>query len=226
MNIQSTAVRPAQAQRAKLSEDFKEKKEAFLAVSNDYFERSETYSKWGNRIGFGLGAGVLVAGGFAMAKFLPGVKEYGAAFPPVLAAAGTVWATIKIAQGLMAKELKKADFQQKREDLVQARDQYRTALLDEVNDPGVTEIVNKRWDNLKEYEDPNSKFPTNVELHLLNQVDQLEFLADQRASGHGWMKPLAHATDDPARFQEEAETVKENPGIHKVLVDSVGTQQG
>lgn len=225
MNIQSTAVRPAQTPRAKLSEDFKEKKESFLAVSNDFFERSDSYYKWANRIGFGLGAGVLAGGTYLMSQLLPGPADYGTAFPPVLAAAGTVWATIKIAQSMLAKELKKADFQHKREDLVQARDQYRTALLDEVNDPGVTEIVNKRWDSLKEYEEPKSKFPTNVELRLLDQVDQLEFLANQRADGPGWMKSLAHAQDDPARFQEEAEIVKENPGIHKVLVDSVGTQQ-
>lgn len=222
MKIQSTLSRPAIAsQRQELAKEFKEAKERFEVATEDHFQRSETYHKWGTRIGFSLGAGALVGGGLLVAKYAPGLDGYGAAFPAVAAGAATVAVAAYVTNKLVEKKLSQTDFQASRESLVDIRDQYRASLLQEVDDADVASITGARWMELKPYENVNAKQPTGVELKLLKQVEDLEFLADQRIAG-GWQQALGHAVDDPVVLRREFAAVKRNDGIQKVMTDALG----
>lgn len=219
MNIQSTLSRPAQLNRRELGKEFQAAKEDFQTKAADHSDRFESYEKWGTRIGFGLGAGVLVGGASLMLKFAPGVEGYGMAFPPVLAAAATVGIAWKVTNMMLENKLEESDFQQTRETLVEKRDQYRESLLAEVDDAEVSSITGARWNELRAREDQNAPTPTRAEKRLLTEVEELEFLANGRQSD-GWLGALAHAQDDPKVFVREADTVQSNGGIHKVMVDA------
>ena len=162
-----------------------------------------------------------MGGGFLVHNFAPGLHSYAAAAPPVLAAAATVSLGMFLTNKLLEKTLSKSGFQQSRENLVGLRDQYRDALLQEINDPGVQSITQARWDEMKPFEDASAKKPTHAERNLLEKVDRLEYLADSRIAG-GWVQELAHAQDDPVLFHKEVQTVKRNGGIHTVMKNALG----
>ena len=222
MNIQSSSAHRQPLQnRRELGAKYAKAREEFQSKSNDHFERAENHEKWGTRLSFGAGAGVLVGGGFLVHKFAPGLDGYGAAFPPVFAAAATVGLGMFITNKLLEKKLSETGFQQSRENFVGIRDQYREAMLEEIDDAGVSSITQARWDALKPYEDIQAKQPTRVERSLLEKVDRLEYLADSRIAG-GWIQELAHAQDDPVLFQNEVKTVERHSGIHTVLKKAHG----
>lgn len=142
---------------------------------------------------------------------------FAAVLPGFAAGAAVHYATGK----LMGNSLSKTDFMADRVELVAARDQYREALLQEINDDGVTSITTARWDKIQQYEVQGSLTPTRSELHLLAEVDQLEFLADQRKHD-GWQGQLAHAQDDPAKFATEFELVQTHDGLLQTMVAGHG----
>ena len=222
MNISST-IKPTRAlnTRKELGQKYAHAKDEFEFHTEDHFQRAEQHAKWGSRLSFGAGAAVLATGAVLVTKFAPGLEGYGAAFPPVLAAAGTVGLGMFISNKLLESTLSETKFQESREALVEVRDQYRGELLKEMNDPGVRSITQARWDEVKPSEDIHAPKPTRAELNLLKKVDRLEALADSRIAG-GWKQALAEAQDDPVIFERENQTVLNNRGIYTVLKETLG----
>ena len=222
MNISSTikANRPVETRR-ELGQKYAQAKADFELHTEDHFQRAERHEKWGTRLSFGAGAAVLGAGAVMVAKYAPGLTDYGAAMPPVLAAAGTVALGMFITNKLLEKTLSETKFQESRESLVEIRDQSRETLLLEINDPDVQSITQARWDEVKPGEDINAAQPTRAEMNLLQKVDRLEALADSRQAG-GWVQALANAQDDPVIFERENRTVLQNQGIHTVMKETLG----
>ena len=221
MNIQRTAPQRTRTDLQKGSEAYNGAKEKFLASDDKQLDTFDTYQKWGGRAAIGAGAATVVTGMFLVAKHAPGLEGYGAAFPPVLAGFGVGalvnWGVNKLADSKLAE----TGFLAEREALVEARDEYRTELLNHLDDENVSSITEARWSELKPWERLDSVIPTRTDYALMGEVDQLALLADKRDAS-GWQQKLAHNQDDPAKFKKELGLVQTNNGLLQTMTEGLG----
>lgn len=227
MKIQSTPPQPRNSRQpgtVAAAEAYEAAKEKFEASSEKQLDKADSWQKWGGRASFAAGLGALAGSAVLAEKYLFSIDSYGAAFPVVGVGFAVGALGFYLTNKGMESSLSKTDFLQDRVELVQVRDQYREALIQELNDDGVGAIANPRWNQLKQREDQTSVLPTRAETAMLAELDQLALLADNRLKD-GWQNKLAHLQDDPTKFQKELSLVQENDGLLQAMVAGHGETQ-
>ncbi len=211
---QPSGMRPANLADARTA--YHQAKEKFEASSEGQLDSLDSYDKWGNRAAVVGTIGAFVGAGMLVARYAPGLDGYGAGFPVAIAGLGTGAAIMFATRKLMENSLSKTDFLSDRTELVEARDQYRQALLQDLNDQGVNDITTPRWEGLKKNEDLSSVIPTRADRGLNDQVDDLELLSDKRKV-QGWQGKLAQLQDDPTEFETEFKLVESHAGLLQAM---------
>lgn len=156
-----------------------------------------------------IGGAVGLALGVAATYYFGLPIQHGAelAFPGIVGG-GIAFAATRIALGGKPKKLQPqvAESFQKMD---ANREIFREELLKEMDDQGVRDITQPRWDEAKSA--PYRQTPT-----LNERVDALTLLADSRLAD-GWSGELAGGQDDPLKFQEQQSFIVANPEVRQLL---------
>lgn len=213
MNIASTrsASRLTQnSPRRQAQQAYNEARQEMQQATDAYFsaiDRKENAVSRNALIGGGVGLGVAVA---ALVATGVGIEHYSVIAAPamlggIIAGFGTSYMMNKpIKQELQPK------FSEGWGNLVEKRENYRNELLKELNDDGVREITQPRWDAGKD------SYYSHTIVKMNEQVDQLTKLADARQQ-QNWQGDLARTEDDPAAFVVQEQFVADNASLKEVL---------
>lgn len=214
MQIKTTMVstgpasRPANPTRKEAQKEFEEARESYESHYDQYWDATNRYQNAKERNVIIGGVAGFVLGGAALYYF--GVPlSHGAelAFPAMVggitAGVGT-W----IAMGGESKKIQPKVAESYKE-FDSSREVYREELLKEMDDQGVRDITQPRWEKQKQAHFLQA--PT-----LNDRVDALTNLADSRLMT-GWNGELAQSQDDPLKFQEQQAFINGNPEVQQLI---------
>ena len=204
----SIAGRQPNPTRKAAQEKFEAAREEYETFSSQYNEAFTNYQNKKERnlligaaVGFVLGGAAIYYSGLQV--------QHGAelALPAIVGAglaAGATWLALggasKKRQPKVAESYQKMDA---------GREAFREELLAEMNDQGVRDITQPRWEQQK-----NSGYRQTPSLN--ERLDALTNLADSRLST-GWNSELATAQDDPLKFQEQQSFIVGNPEVRQLI---------
>ena len=211
MNISSskisTSKSPAPARKT-AQEQFQAAREEYDTRYSEYVDTFTSYQNTKERnILIGAAAG-FVLGGAAMYYF--GIPlQHGAELAlPGIVGGGVGFAATWMALGGKHKQLQ-PQLAESFQRMYLNREALREELFKEMDDQGVRDITQPRWEQAKQ--SSSRQTPT-----LNDRVDALTLLADSRLED-GWTGELAGGQDDPLKFQEQQSFIVANPEVRQLL---------
>jgi hypothetical protein len=215
MQIRTTLGQPTQAAtkppsqtRKEAQKTFDEARETYDTYHDQFWDATSRYQNAKERNVIIGGAAGLVLGGAAM-YFFGMSPSHGAelALPAIVGGGIAAAATAFVLRG-EAKEIQ-PKLAESYQQLDSSRETFREELLKEMDDQGVRDITQPRWEKQKQAH--YRQAPT-----LNDRIDALTNLANSRLVD-GWNGELAQAQDDPLKFMNQQAFIVGNPEVQQLI---------
>lgn len=224
MNISSTKAHRPRPNVQTSKKNYQEAEASLEARSKNHFAKAKTYVR-ANTIA--SVAGGAVGAYVAFSGILNGSIQHGiVGAAPIILGVGVAGGLSLLATRHLTKSSTLPDFRAAKAEYSEAREQYREALLQDMNDPEVGKATNEKWSQHRQWENRlngslNVLSTTQGEAtkQLRGQLQLLEDLAESRKSG-GWTGELAALESDPKQFAEQKALVAKYPNFKAVLESS------
>jgi hypothetical protein len=212
MNISRTiptqTTRPANPERKAAQKAFEDAHTEFENYADQLTEARSSYESYQQR-NLLIGAGVGLAAGIGAMWYFGVSPTHGAELAAPAILGGVVSAGISyVTRGGEAKRLQ-PKVSESFEKMDSSREAFREELLKEMDDQGVRDVSDTRWEEQK----AKSYFRSTG---LYDHIGALTSLADNRLSS-GWNSELANSQDDPEKFLDQKAFIVDNPEVQRLI---------